>query len=111
MEDCVFCKIIKNELPRSLEYEDDRVVVFKSIQPVAETHLLIVPKNHISNFMGLDSEMNDLVKAAQEIIKSKKLEEGYKIIVNGGKYQEVQHIHIHLLAGKLEQEDDILNNT
>lgn len=102
MEDCVFCKLIKGELPRKLEYEDDEVVAFKSNKPVAETHLLIVPKKHISTFMELGEKASNLIGVAQKLIKDKKLVDGYKLCINGGKYQEVPHVHLHLLSGKID---------
>ena len=104
MEDCVFCKIVKGELPSTKEYEDDNVVVFKNIKPSAEIHLLIVPKKHVATFMDLTNEMDSLVHAAQQVIKDKDIGSGYKLVVNGGKYQEVPHFHLHLLAGKLKTE-------
>lgn len=102
MEECVFCKLIKGEIPRKFEYEDDEVIAFNSNQPSAEIHILIVPKKHISTFMELDGEILALVKAAQKLIKDKKLVDGYRLCFNGGKYQEVQHVHLHLLAGKID---------
>jgi histidine triad (HIT) family protein len=102
MEDCVFCKLIKGEIPRKLEYEDDKVVAFKSNKPVAEVHLLIVPKKHISTFMELGDEILDMTKAAQKIIKDRNLNSGYRLCFNGGKYVEVPHVHLHLLAGKID---------
>ena len=102
MEDCIFCKLIKGDIPRKFEYEDDKVVAFNSNKPVAETHLLIVPKKHIPTFMELDEELSDMTKAAQKIIKSMNLGSGYRLCFNGGKYLEVQHVHLHLLAGKID---------
>lgn len=102
MEDCVFCKLIKGEIPRKFEYEDDDIVVFNSNKPVAEIHLLIVPKKHVVTFMELDAEMQDLMKVAQKLIKDRNLVDGYRLCINGGKYQEVPHFHLHLLAGKIE---------
>jgi histidine triad (HIT) family protein len=101
-EDCVFCKIVKGEIPSTKEYEDKDVLVFRNINPVAETHLLIVPKKHVTTFLELNNEMNNLVRAAQKVIRDKKIESGYKLVVNGGKYQEVPHFHLHLLAGELK---------
>lgn len=111
MKDCVFCKIVNNGIPRNLVYEDSNVVVFNSYKPAAEFHLLIVPKKHISNFMELDDTILSMTHVAQKIITDKNISGGYKMIFNGGKYQEVPHVHWHLLAGKIEDEDDILNRT
>ncbi len=111
MEECVFCKIIKKEITVDLLYEDDTCVVFKSNAPVAEYHLLVVPKKHIVNFMFLDDTVLLMTKIAQMMISNLKLGDGYKMIFNGGKYQSVPHLHWHLLSGKLEDENDILNKT
>ena len=102
MEDCVFCKIIKGEIPKKFEYEDEKVVVFYSNKPSAETHLLIIPKKHIPTFAELDGEIIDMTKAAQKIIKDMNLGDGYRLCFNGGKYLEVRHVHLHLLAGKID---------
>ncbi len=111
MEDCVFCKIVKKEIPSNIIFENEDVIVFKTIAPVAEHHYLVCPKKHIASFMELDSEILSITKTAQEVIKKFEIVDGYKLIFNGGKYQEVMHVHWHLLAGKLEDEDDILKKT
>lgn len=103
MDDCVFCKIVKGELPSSKVYEDEKTLVFKNIEPKAETHLLVVPKKHIQTFMDLGDEINDLLIAAQKVVKKGGILDGYKLVINGGKYQFVPHFHLHLLAGELEE--------
>lgn len=102
IDDCVFCKIIKGGIPREFEYEDDKVVIFSSNKPEAEIHLLVIPKKHIPSFLELDEVILDMTKAAQKIIKDMNLSDGYKLCFNGGKYLEVQHVHLHLLAGKID---------
>ena len=109
MEDCVFCKIIKNEIKVDFIYEDSDCVVFNSNAPVAEHHLLVVPKSHISNFMELDDKILPMTKVAQKVIRDKNILTGYKLIFNDGKYQEIPHLHWHILAGRLG--DDILSKT
>lgn len=112
MQDCVFCKIAKKEAPSSIEFENDSVIAFKSIEPVAEIHILIVPKKHIDTFLDInDNTVLEMTKAAQQIIKEKKAEGGYKLVFNGGKYQAIKHLHWHLLAGELENKKDILQKT
>lgn len=111
MNDCVFCKIVKGELPSTKEYEDDNVLVIKNIEPVAETHLLLMPKVHKETFLDLGAEIINVFNIAQKMVKDKNLVSGYKLVVNGGKYQSIPHFHLHLLAGNLEKEDDILNKT
>lgn len=112
-EDCVFCKIIKGELPSDKVYEDNDVTAFNTINPVAETHILVCPKQHIQNVLNISSkfDFSKIIVAIQKIISKKNIQDGYKLVINGGKYQSVPHLHVHLLAGKLEENDDILTRT
>ena len=115
MNDCIFCKIVNGDVPSKKVFENSDVMAFETIQPVAEHHILIIPKKHISIFLELKEDDKsifiEMAKVAQEVIKIRKIENGYKLIFNGGKYQMVKHLHWHLLGGKLEDEDDILNKT
>lgn len=113
MEDCIFCKIIKGELPSDKVYEDNDVIAFNNIEPVADTHILVCPKQHIQNVLNISSKFNfsKITAVVQKLINEKDLQGGYKLVINGGKYQFVPHLHIHLLAGNLEKSDDILNRT
>ncbi len=112
MDDCIFCKIVKREAPASIVYESDTVIAFKSIQPVSETHILIVPKDHVYSVTDFSdaNQFFSLLTAAQSIIADLQLEKGYKLVFNGGKYQAVPHAHWHLLGGTLEDKKDVLNN-
>lgn len=107
MEDCIFCKIIKREIPADIVYEDEEIIAFKDIQPAAPVHILIIPKKHIPSLVQLEKEDEQLVgKICTVINKVADLvgvkEKGYRVIVNCGKDggQEVQHLHFHLLAGR-----------
>ncbi len=107
MEDCIFCKIIKGEIPSDKVYEDDEILAFKDIQPAAPIHVLVIPKKHITNLMEIsetDSElMGKIVVAMQKIAKQLGIDEkGFRIISNCGpdSGQEVMHLHFHLLAGR-----------
>lgn len=115
MKDCIFCKIASHESPAKIELETEGVIAFGSIAPAAETHILIVPKEHISTFGDLEEKhksiLMEMAKVAQKLIEMKKIEKGYKLVFNGGKYQSIKHIHWHLLGGKLEDENDVLNKT
>jgi len=103
--ECLFCKIIKKEIPSEIIYENDKVIVFKDIHPKAEVHLLILPKKHIVSVNHLEEEdkelMGELISTAQKIAKEKKLT-GYKLIINVGREagQIIDHLHLHLLSGK-----------
>ena len=107
MEDCIFCKIIKGEIPSEKVYEDDEVLAFKDINPAAPIHILVIPKKHIESLLNLEEEDYELVGKIQKVInkiaKDLKIEkEGFRVIVNCGKDagQEVMHLHYHLLAGR-----------
>ena len=107
MEDCVFCKIIKGEIPSYKVYEDEEILAFKDIHPVAPVHILIIPKKHIPTANDLKEE--DTVTIGKmittvipKIAKEFSLDKGYRIINNCGEDggQEVQHLHFHLLGGR-----------
>lgn len=107
MEDCVFCKIIKGEIPSEKVYEDEEVLAFKDIQPASPIHILVIPKKHIANLLEVQEEDSYLISHIYQVINkiAKKLEiekEGFRVIVNCGKDagQEVMHVHFHMLAGR-----------
>jgi len=105
--DCIFCKIIKKEIPAKIVFEDDKMLAFEDIHPQAPVHILIIPKNHIEKTSDLTNAhvqmIGELILAAKEIAKSKALSEsGYRIVLNCNKDagQEVFHLHVHLLGGR-----------
>lgn len=102
--ECVFCKIVNKELPSEIVYEDEKVLVFKDINPKALVHLLVVPKEHISSIKDSGSEKiaSSLILVAKKVAEKKKIA-GYKLVFNVGKEggQIVDHLHMHFLTGKL----------
>ena len=107
MEDCLFCKIIKGEIPSTKVYEDDKVVAFNDINPVAPMHVLVIPKKHYESILEIDDNDMDIIGHIHKVIKQIVTEKGYdktgfRIINNCGHdgCQEVKHIHFHILAGK-----------
>lgn len=107
MEDCIFCKIIRREVPSNIVYEDEEIIAFKDIQPAAPIHILVIPKKHIPSLVQLEKEDEILIGKIYTIInkiaeEQGVLDKGYRVIVNCGKDggQEVGHLHFHLLAGK-----------
>lgn len=107
MEDCIFCKIIKKEIPSTIIYEDDKVIAFNDVNPAAPIHILVVPKKHIETLLDVTDEDNDLISYVYQVInkiaKEKRFaNNGFRVIVNCGKDsgQEVMHIHFHVLGGK-----------
>lgn len=101
--DCIFCKIIKKETASDIEYEDEKVMVFKDINPKAAVHLLIVPKVHIESIesRGAEHVAGDLVAVAKKIAERQRIT-GYKLLFNVGRQggQLVEHLHLHFLAGQ-----------
>ena len=107
MDDCVFCEIIKGEIPSEKVYEDEDVIAFKDINPVTLIHILVIPKKHIATLLDVTEEDSHLISkifvAINKIAKQIGIEEnGFRIVANCGKDsgQEVMHIHFHLLAGQ-----------
>jgi histidine triad (HIT) family protein len=102
--DCVFCKIIKGEIPSAKVYEDEHFIAFKDIQPTAPTHVLVVPKIHVQSLNELDdSELaGKLLLTVAKVARILKVEEAYRTIFNTGRGagQSVLHIHAHILAGR-----------
>lgn len=106
MENCLFCKIIKGEIPSSKVYEDDEILAFNDINPAAPIHILVIPKKHIDSLAQMQKEDEALVGkiygVINKIAEDKGFKEsGYRVIVNCGKDagQEVMHLHFHVLAG------------
>ena len=107
MEDCLFCKIIKGEIPSTKVYEDEDILAFNDINPAAPIHILVIPKKHIESLAHMQKEDEAIVGkiygVINKIAEEKCFKEnGYRVIVNCGKDagQEVMHLHFHLLAGK-----------
>lgn len=107
MEDCVFCKIIDGKIPSEKVYEDENVLAFKDINPVAPIHILVIPKKHIEKLIDVKEEDSYLIaeifKAINKIVKQLNIEkDGFRVIANCGRDggQEVMHIHFHIIAGK-----------
>ncbi|SHI70978.1 histidine triad nucleotide-binding protein [Lutispora thermophila] len=110
MENCIFCKIVKGEIPCNKVYEDDKVIAFNDINPEAPVHVLVVPKTHIKSIMDLSGDEHQLIshvfKVISEIAKDLKLsEKGFRIVNNIGEDggQTVPHIHFHILGGRSMQ--------
>ena len=106
MESCLFCKIIKGEIPADKVYEDDEILAFKDIKPAAPIHILVIPKKHIDSLAQLEKQDEALIGRIYGVInkiakEQRFLDKGYRVIVNCGKNggQEVKHIHFHLLGG------------
>ena len=107
MEDCIFCKIIKGEIPSNKVYENEEILAFKDINPAAPIHILVIPKKHITSLIEIKEEDEKLIAKIYSVInkiaKDMQIDQkGFRVIVNCGEDggQEVGHLHFHLLAGK-----------
>lgn len=104
--DCIFCKIIAGEIPSSKVYEDDKILAFKDINPMAPVHILVIPKIHIASCDEVNAENSAVIAHIFEnipaIAKQAGAENGYRVITNCGEdaKQSVKHLHFHILGGK-----------
>ncbi len=104
MDDCLFCKIIKGDIPSKLIYEDEQVYAFHDIDPKAPVHFLVIPKKHIATLDDLQEEdklvAGHILLTAQRLAKELGCEDGFRVVMNcnelGG--QTVYHIHMHVLG-------------
>lgn len=104
MTGCIFCQIVKGEIPTKFEYNLGEVVAFPDINPRAPLHFLIVPKKHILEFAILQEEekaiWEKMIKVAGDLIEKHGLKtKGYRLVVNGGGAALINHLHLHLLGG------------
>jgi histidine triad (HIT) family protein len=106
MSKTVFAKIIDREIPAKIVHEDDRCLAFHDVNPIAPTHILVVPKKPIDQLENITADDEALIGhlffAAAEIARKQGLKNGYRIVVNNGSGagQTVFHLHLHLLAGR-----------
>jgi histidine triad (HIT) family protein len=110
MDNCIFCKIIAGEIPAKKVYEDDELIAFHDINPMAPVHLLVVPKVHIATLADVQPEHEAVVGKMMAIAPRLAFENGAPALPNGGLRvgmnvgpdggQEVYHIHLHVLAGE-----------
>ena len=107
MEDCIFCKIVKGEIPSKKVYEDDEILAFYDINPIAKVHVLVIPKMHIKSLQELKEENKDLLfhlfEKINEVAKIVGVDKtGFRVISNVGEDagQAVKHLHFHILGGE-----------
>ena len=105
--DCLFCKILAGDIPADVIYESDSAIAFRDINPQAPTHVLIIPRQHVSTINDIDAEHHELLgslfSAAKSIAADEGLaDDGYRVVMNCNESagQTVFHLHLHLLGGR-----------
>lgn len=104
--DCIFCKIANREIPSFKLYEDEKIVIFKDVNPEAPVHLLAIPKKHISSLAEINKKNCDIISHIFEKISALKnelnIENDFRVVCNCGKNsgQTVNHLHFHILSGR-----------
>ncbi|HRQ56442.1 MAG TPA: histidine triad nucleotide-binding protein [Azoarcus taiwanensis] len=105
MQDCLFCRIARGEIPAKKLYEDDEIVAFHDINPIAPVHFLVIPKVHVASMAELGDEhaavMGKLMVVIGKLAREQGCTDGFRTIVNTGRVgrQEVYHLHVHVLGG------------
>lgn len=105
MSDCLFCKIVRGEIPCQKVYEDEHMLAFHDINPWAPVHILVVPKQHVVSLAEVNEThealLGKILARAGEIARSQGLDDGFRTVINSGRIarQEVYHLHVHILGG------------
>lgn len=107
MDECIFCKIVRGELPATVVYKDEQVTAFRDIHPVAPTHILIVPNKHIVSTNDITTEdeplLGHILTTVRQVAENEGIADtGYRLIVNTGPHanQVVFHLHLHVIGGQ-----------
>ena len=106
MNDCIFCKIAKHELNAEILYEDDEFMAFRDIKPLAQVHVLLIPKLHLDSLLEVGEQQADLVArlmlTATKLARQLGVADGFRLVINTGEKggQVVHHLHLHLLSGQ-----------
>ena len=98
-EDCIFCRIIKGEIPSTKVYEDDKMIAINDVAPAAPVHVLLLPKEHTANITTAEPELVAYMLSKVKLIAEK----GFRVVINTGDDggQTVKHLHIHIIGGKV----------
>lgn len=106
MDDCLFCKIVAKEVPSDVVFESDDVLAFRDINPAAPTHVLFIPKRHISSAKDLRADdapvVGEIFEAIASVAEQEGVADGYRVVTNVGRDagQSVFHLHLHLIGGR-----------
>jgi histidine triad (HIT) family protein len=104
--DCIFCKIVRGEIPAQRVYEDDLVLAFRDVRPAAPVHVLIIPKTHVASLAECSAQhealLGRMLGVAPRLARELGATDGFRTIVNTGRdgRQEVYHLHMHVIGGR-----------
>ena len=102
---CIFCKIVRGEIPSKKVYEDEDIFAFHDIRPLSKVHFLVIPKDHVATLydagMGQHRALGKMLAKAGELARQEGATDGFRIIINTGRvgHQEVYHVHMHVIGG------------
>ncbi len=105
-QDCIFCKIVRGEIPSNKVYEDDEILAFYDVRPVAPVHFMMIPKKHIASLGDVQTDDRDvlgnMMVLAGRLAREQGSTDGFRTIVNTGRVgrQDVNHLHVHIIGGK-----------
>lgn len=105
-DNCIFCKIVRGEIPSRKVYEDDEILAFHDINPVAPVHFMLIPKVHVESLAHVDERhqqvLGRMMVLAHRLAKEQGSPDGFRAVVNTGRVgrQDVSHVHMHVLGGK-----------
>ncbi|MGH6821808.1 MAG: histidine triad nucleotide-binding protein [Methylocella sp.] len=105
-QDCIFCKIVRGEVPSSKVYEDDEVLAFRDIRPVAPVHFMVIPKEHVASLSEAQKRHQEvlgrIMLLTSRLAREQGSPDGFRTIINTGRIgrQDVFHLHVHVIGGK-----------
>jgi len=105
MDDCIFCKIVRGEIPAKKVYEDAEILAFNDIRPQAPVHFMLIPKKHIASLADVTGDdagmLGRLLALSGRLARERGTPDGYRTIINTGRIgrQEVMHLHVHVVGG------------
>lgn len=104
-DDCIFCKIVRGEIPSKKVYEDDDIIAFHDIHPLAPVHFMVIPKRHVASLTECDAShqavLGKILTMAPRLAREQGATDGFRTIINTGRVgqQEVYHLHVHIIGG------------
>lgn len=105
--DCIFCKVVKKEIPAKIVFENEDFIAFNDIKPASPVHILVIPKKHYKNLLEVDdvNVLGKLMSTVQEVAKTSNLADGFRTAINTGDNggQTVYHLHVHILGGRFHK--------